>query len=136
MDYENRLKEFIWYHINGDGDCNGQVLRVYAEQNGLNEQDCFDLAYFYAVTYCCASAVFLLENRKNIEADLRCFADKYKKKLVFQSDRKYVRMVDNFYKVLITWKNRLRNAAECFVNVFTKNKIIQTKDALKEVTSW
>ena len=112
--YDKRRREFIWYHINGDGDCNGQVLRVYAEANRLNEQDCFDLAYFYATTYCCASAVFLLENRERIKGDCRGFADEYKAKLIFQSDRKYVRMLDNFYKMLLTWRNGLYKASDIF----------------------
>ena len=59
--HEKRKVEFLWYHKNGDGDCNGQVLREYAEKKRLNQQDCFDLAYFYATTYCCASAVSLLD---------------------------------------------------------------------------
>ena len=66
-------------------------------------QDCFDLTYFYATTYCCASAIFLLQNRERIMKNYQAFADEYKQKLVFQSDRKYVRMLDNFKGMLETW---------------------------------
>lgn len=48
--HEKRCREFIWYHMNGDGDCNGQVLRAYADMNGLREQERYDLAFFYSVT--------------------------------------------------------------------------------------
>ena len=134
--YEKRRREFIWYHINGDGDCNGQVLRVYAKEHGLNEQDCFDLAYFYATTYCCASAIFLLSQRQRIHQDCRGFADEYKGKLVFQSDRKYVRMLDNFYKMLLTWRESLYNAAERFREKTVVQGIVSTRAALEEAEKW
>lgn len=126
----------MWYHIYGDGDCNGQVLRAYAEANGLNEQDCFDLTYFYATTYCCASAVFLLENRERIMADCRGFADEYKGKLIFQSDRKYVRMLDNFYKMLVTWRNGLYKAADIFRDKMVDHGVVNTRRALGAIERW
>lgn len=46
---KKRLTEFVWYHINGDGDCNGQTLKAYAGMKHLQTQDMFDLAYFYAM---------------------------------------------------------------------------------------
>lgn len=136
MNKDKRRREFIWYHMNGDGDCNGQVLRAYAEENGLNEQDCFDLAYFYATTYCCASAVFLLESRESIKADCRRFADEYKDKLIFQSDRKYVRMLDNFYKMLVTWGNSLYKAADIFRRKMVDNGVVNTRMALGAIERW
>lgn len=131
-----RLKEFIWYHINGDGDCNGQVLRAYAEQHELTKQDIFDLAYFYATTYCCASAIFLLDHRNEIISDLRQFAGKYKKRLIFQSDRKYVRMKDHFEKMLATWANVLRKIEPEFADSFVRDETINTRAALKCVENW
>ena len=135
-DYKKRMDEFIWYHINGDGDCNGQVLRQYALQHGLFQQACFDLAYFYSVTYCCASAVFLLEHRKEIITDCRRFADEYKGKLIFQSDRKYARMLDNFYKMLATWRDSLRNCATDFNSRFIVRGVLDTKMAVSECEKW
>lgn len=133
---DKRLREFVWYHINGDGDCNGQVLRAYAGSKGLSEQDKFDLTYFYSVTYCCASAIFLLMHRREIIKNTRSFADRYKHLLVFQSDRKYVRMLDNFYKVLITWREALSNCADDFRARLVKHGTLNTGEALKTAEKW
>ena len=129
-DYDKRLKEFVWYHIHGDGDCNGQVLRAYAEKEGLSLQDCFDLTYFYATTYCCASAIFLLQNRERIMKNYQAFADEYKQKLVFQSDRKYVRMLDNFKGMLATWVFQLSDCALKFGEIFVDHGVVNMKKLL------
>lgn len=135
-DYEKRMNEFIWYHIHGDGDCNGQVLRAYAEKERLSKQDCFDLTYFYATTYCCASALFLMENRERIMKNYQEFADEYKNKLIFQSDRKYVRMLENFKGMLATWVFQLYNCAEKFDKAFVKNGIADTRRMLSFAEGW
>jgi hypothetical protein len=135
-DYDKRMKEFVWYHIHGDGDCNGQVLRVYAEMNNLSAQDCFDLTYFYSTTYCCASAIFLLENRDKIIANYEQFADEYKSKLIFQSDRKYVRMLNNFKGMLATWVFKLVDCAEKFDEAFVMHGVVDTKKMLNFVEKW
>lgn len=135
-DYDKRLKEFVWYHIHGDGDCNGQVLRAYAEKEGLSLQDCFDLTYFYATTYCCASAIFLLQNRERIMKNYQAFADEYKQKLVFQSDRKYVRMLDNFKGMLATWVFQLSDCAAKFGEAFVSRGVVNTKKTLSYCEKW
>lgn len=136
IDYSKRLKEFVWYHVHGDGDCNGQVLRVCAEMLNYNAQDKFDLAYFYSITYCCASALFLMQNRELILKDHKAFAERFKSKLVFQSDRKYVRMLNNFAGVLSTWVNLLYNRAHEFNDKFISGNVINTKKALQNVEKW
>lgn len=135
-DYDKRLKEFIWYHIHGDGDCNGQVLRVYAEMENLSRQDCFDLTYFYATTYCCASAIFLLNNRDLIRNNHEVFADEYKGKLIFQSDRKYVRMLNNFRGMLATWVNLLDKRVQDFDGKFIKGNTFDIKSAISGIEKW
>lgn len=134
---KKRLREFIWYHLNGDGDCNGQVLRAYSEMKGLNAQQKFDLAYFYATTYCCASAIFLLQKQDDIKKDPSAFADRYKGKLVFQSDRKYVRMRDTFKKMLTEWSELIRHEREQFDRKTDVNTgTINTGAALHSVQEW
>lgn len=132
------MNEFVWYHINGDGDCNGQVLREYARAERLGLQDCFDLAYFYATTYCCVSAVFLFQNRREIRQDCIGFAREHKKDLIFQSDRKYVKMLDNFEKMLKYWRANLQTSADHFrAAVATQNPgVINTAKAIEKVESW
>lgn len=134
---DKRIQEFIWYHIHGDGDCNGQVLRAYAEMKCLDAQQKFDLAYFYATTYCCASAIFLLQRRSIIKKDPSAFADLYKGKLIFQSDRKYVRMRDTFKKMLTEWSEQIRLEREKFDRqTGTHTGTISTDKALQAVQEW
>ena len=35
---EKRMTEFVHYHINGDGECNGIVLKEYADMHGLTDE--------------------------------------------------------------------------------------------------
>lgn len=134
---EKRRKEFVWYHIHGDGDCNGQVLRVYAQLNNLDRQACFDLAYFYATTYCVVSAIYLLNHRKEIVADYRAFAKENKPDLIFQSDRKYVKMLDNFERMLDVWRRELRSGAPEFDRcTLADPSTIDTEKALSKAEKW
>lgn len=134
--HDKRKAEFINYHKHGDGDCNGQVLRKYAEQNGLSEKDKFDLAYFYATTYCCASAVYMMEHRDDIMLDTKVFAEKCKRLLIFQSDRKYVRMLDNLYKMLVNWRDFLSRGSESFRNGIVDRGVVNTRAAIKIIEKW
>ena len=134
---DKRMREFIWYHIHGDGDCNGQVLRAYAEMKGLDAQQKFDLAYFYATTYCCVSAIFLLQKRDEIVLNASDFADAYRGKLIFQSDRKYVRMRDTFKKMLTEWATGIsyeRIPFDKYTHV--QSGTIDTARALNVVQQW
>lgn len=134
---KKRLQEFVWYHINGDGDCNGQTLRAYARMKNLSKQDCFDLAYFYATTYCCVSAIFLLQNREQIRRSPSRFAIEHKGKLIFQSDRKYVRRRNTFQNMLEDWKQNLQGEQSRFDEETSANSgIINTTDALSIVQKW
>lgn len=132
-----RMDEFVWYHINGDGDCNGQVLRAYAQQKHLSRQDCFDLAYFYAATYCCVSAVYLLQHRAEIMDNPAQFAHDHKARLIFQSDRKYARMLDHFERMMDEWSARMSDGAERFaLRTHFDAKTVDTTKALDLVAGW
>lgn len=93
---EQRLDEFVHYHIHGDGECNGITLRRWSDIHGLSPADRADLAYMFSITYCVESAIILLKSRSEIQHDIDKWVNKNKHKLVFQSDRKYIRMKDAF----------------------------------------
>jgi hypothetical protein len=57
------MKEYVNYHINGDSDCNTILMRKWADNNNLSLQDRFDLAYFFAITYCIPSSIFMLKEK-------------------------------------------------------------------------
>ena len=49
---------------------------------------------------------------------------------MFQSDRKYVRMLNNFAGVLATWVFQLNNCAERFYETFVRDGVVDTKKML------
>lgn len=106
MQLMKRLNEFIDYHIHGDGECNGIVLKCYAEDSRLSPQEMVDLAYFFSVTYCVESAIVLLKEKEKVFKDIDKWVQENKSKLVFQSDRKYIRMKDAFKKCLYFYKDK------------------------------
>lgn len=100
-----RLYEFVDYHIHGDGECNGIVLKSWANTHELSLEDRADLCYFFAITYCVESAIVMYFARDLILQNPIAWARENKKKIVFQSDRKYIKMLDAFEKCTSFWVN-------------------------------
>ena len=112
---EKRMAEFVHYHIHGDGECNGVTLKKYADSHDLTKEKRIDLAYLFAVTYCIESSIVMLREINIILRDVDGWIAKNKHKLIFQSDRKYVRMRDSFNKCMRFYRDntgRLRNIKE------------------------
>jgi hypothetical protein len=127
---EKRLSEFIAYHKNGDGECNSVVLKGWADQKKLTTLQRFELCYWFSVTYCVLSAIVLYKNRldhKNLEG--------LKNKIIFQSDRKYVKMENRFEKVISFYLNNLKNPYT-FLNKVIKNGKMDIEKAVNECTRW
>lgn len=131
MQLDKRMQVFIDYHINGDGECNGIVLKQWVQDNKLADEDKVDLCYMFSVTYCVESAIVLYQHRKNILANASEYANQNKNKLVFQSDRKYIKMKDSFSKCLQFWaENKKRIYDICYTPKLDLNKWIP------EVKKW
>jgi len=125
------LEDYIYYHIYGDCNVNCVVLRGYADSHSLDINDRFSLAYFFSITYCVATSIYLLQNKHDLK---RCAQDK--SMLIFQSDRKYVKMGDRFDRLLDIWSNCLNNNyADVFENI-TVNGRIDVNKAVRYVSSW
>lgn len=129
-----RVEEYINYHINGDSGCNTKVLKCWADVNNLNEQERFDLSYFFSITYSIISAIIIFKEKEIILNNIDNWVEKNKNKLIFQSDRKYVKMKDQFNKCIYFYKNNLINK-DVFSNEII-NKKIDIKNALKKIQSW
>lgn len=122
-----RMEEFCAYHRDGDGECNAILLKEYADAHGLTAKDRFDLAYFFSITYCCESGIILLGNRVNLNAA------ELKADMIFQSDRKYVKMRDNFIRLTDQWKRGLRSYD---TGRWFKDGVLQLERAIKDVEKW
>ena len=129
-----RIKEFVIYHKTGDGECNGVLLKAWADKNKLNKQERFDLAYFYSLSYCIPSAILLLQRKEEITKDPKAFAAKHQKDLIFQSDRRYVKCNNAFEKMLIDYTANIR--ADKFTQSVVKAGQLDFEKAMKEVGKW
>lgn len=125
-----RIKEFIEYHINGDGECNSVVLKEWADQNKLSFLQRFELCYWFSVTYCVLSAIVLFkdENLYKNSAEL-------KKNIIFQSDRKYIKMEQRFEKTIKFFIDHLKKPY-MFLNKVLKNGKLDLKKAVCECEKW
>ena len=119
---EKRIEEFCIYHRDGDGECNNVVLKAWANKNCKTLQDKYELAYFFAITYCVGSAVILFRDRKQVFSNTSAWVAENKQNLVFQSDRKYIRMRDSFEKCLNHFKT-INNVDDFLKRVTENNKI-------------
>lgn len=105
-----RMREYVHYHNTGDAGCNEVMLAAWADKHGLGVEGRFELAYLFSLTYCVASGVYLFCHRDEIRRDPLPFADQAKSRLIFQSDRKYVRIGNRFERALEQFSHGLPGA--------------------------
>lgn len=130
-----RMKEFVEYHKNGDGECNGILLKAYADKHRMTLQERYDLAFFYSTVYCVPSAIFMLKNKTEILCNPAIWGKENRKRIIFQSDRRYVRCNGNFEKILQEYV-AYHTDAEQFINKTVIENIISVKKALDETAKW
>lgn len=129
-----RIREFVKYHMTGDGECNGILLKAYADKHGMNTQERFDLAYFYSATYCIPSAIIMLGDRDRIIREPERWATFNKDRLIFQSDRRYARLNGCFQKMLADYSRNIR--ADKYIAETVTGNTINIKKALDLTTKW
>lgn len=129
-----RMADFVKYHRDGDGECNNVVLRAWADRRKLGIQERYELAYLFSITYCVQSAVILFENQTELFLDINAWVEQNKQNIVFQSDRKYIRMKDSFNKCLFHFK-KVKEVHD-FIEKVCENGVIRLKKAIPYVSSW
>ena len=130
-----RMKEFIAYRVGPDNSCNNIVLKKWAQMHGLSLQDKYDLSFFFSATYCVPSACILYLEQKKQGILNDAFLDGIKKSLVFQSDRKYMRMKDNLERCYKDYRKTHYSVLSFLRKTATGSKIDLEK-AVKEVSKW
>lgn len=85
MTYE----EYIRYHLGGDAGVEERMIASLSAHFGLSRWDSFRLAYYYTTTYHIPSALKLLRNHSTPKSELK-----------FRTDRRYVRIGDNFNRIM------------------------------------
>ena len=131
---KERIREFVNYHMTGDGECNGILLKAYADKHRMTMQERFDLAYFYSVTYCIPSAIIMLGERQQIIQNPEQWAAENKDRLIFQSDRRYARLNGCFQKILADYSRNIR--ADQYIDKTVTGKTISIKKAIGISTHW
>lgn len=132
---QKRINEFLKYHRDGDGECNGILLKAYADNLSMGENDRFDLALFYAITYSIPSALKLLRDRERINENVLEYAAKNKPKIIFQSDRRYMRCNGLFEKTM-KWYVESGNIRERFESSCLEGNTINLEKAISHVKKW
>lgn len=128
---KDRMREFATYHRTGDGECNGILMKAYADKHKMDTQERYDFAYFYAATYYIPSAIIMLRDRKEIKEAPRVWSAKHKGQLIFQSDRRYARLKDNFEKMLTEYASSYQNA-DGYIKRNVHGKTVDLKKALQK----
>lgn len=85
MTYE----EYIRYHLGGDAGVEERMIASLSAYFKLSRWDSFRLAYYYTTTYHIPSALKLLRNHNTPKSELK-----------FRTDRRYVRIGDNFSRIM------------------------------------
>lgn len=129
---QKRLNEFVRYHNSGDGECNGAVLKRWADRHNLTPEERTTLCYFFAVTYCAESAIVMFKERTRIATAPESWAKSHKHELVFQSDRKYIKYKDSFEKCLVFWGNQGKTEAE----TLSKKSTLHLGAWVQRVSQW
>lgn len=132
---QQRITEFVQYHKHGDGECNNVVLRRWADEHALNTQERYELAFLFSATYCVLSALVLFKELKH-SGKLSCeYLLCEKPGLIFQSDRKYMAMKNNFIDCMDCWQSQHFRHEDFMEKVYENGAISQQK-AIKFITKW
>lgn len=81
--------EYIRYHLGGDAGVEERMIASLSAYYKLSRWDSFRLAYYYTTTYHIPSALKLLRNHNTPKSELK-----------FRTDRRYVRIGDNFNRIM------------------------------------
>ena len=95
-----RIQDFVSFHEESClADSIVEPMRVYLSISGNNNEEAKKQAVLlYSLTYSVPTTVVLLNKLSEMKKDINEFWKKYKSKLLFQSDRKYIKICNRFAK--------------------------------------
>lgn len=92
-----RLDEFIEFHRYCCWNDSIVIqLKAYADLCGLSQTQREWLVFFYSMTYSIPSAIICLKHFEEIKSNPELFWSRFKSKLIFQSDRRWVKFNNQF----------------------------------------
>lgn len=111
MTYE----EYIRYHLGGDAGVEEKMIASLSTHFALSRWDAFRLVYYYTTTYHIPSALKLLRNHNTPKSELK-----------FRTDRRYVRIGDNFDKLMRQLSPRLLEELDCATTTTEQYNVVSS----------
>ena len=131
----SRMDEFVTYHNGCDGECNGTLLAAWADTKNLETAERFDLSYMYALVYNIPSAIFMMREADAISSDVDRWVDENRRRLMFQSDRRWVAIKRRLNDALREFSSMLRGGEE-YMSLVTQGDEIDVTTAIEETQGW
>lgn len=131
----SRVEEFVRYHNGCDGECNGMLLAAWADLKGLARDHRFDLAFFYATVYNIPSAIHMLRSLNDILGDPDGWCAANRERLIFQSDRRYMRCNSALERTLRHFSRTLAGG-EAYIQATVRDGRIDTERAIELCQKW
>lgn len=124
----NRIDDFIVFHNKScTADSIVLPLKKYCELKEYSKRELEQVNIFYALTYCTASTIILMNKFDELKKNPEDFWKNNKNTLLFQSDRKYVKMNDMFVSA---WQDF---AEKHIFEQLDKQDVIDVEQAIKIV---
>lgn len=118
----------------------GPVIREYLNKRGANNSDKVWWVLLYSTCYCATSACVMYEKlnyRVLDKKSLKNFWADNKSKLIFQSDRRYIKNMNQFVPIINEFMKKSKRNPWKYISQFVKDTPESTYNALyKEVGSW
>lgn len=138
-----RWNKFMEYHALGDADMNFPVLRKWADDKGLDQEERIWMSLFYSCCYCVPTTVFLMSKLPSIRTvkskDVEEVWRLYKQQMVFQSDRKYVKNMDWFPTIVGNFVRLTKRDAVGWVESHidgNRHPLAMYNAFYKDITGW
>lgn len=135
-----RLNKFIEYYSLGDTDMNFPLLARYADNHNLSINDRFWMSFLYSCCYCVPTTCFLFEalplstlTMEKAESVWKL----YKKPLIFQTDKRYVKNMNWFLPMVEDWLGRVGRKPAVYFKRLEEGSPLETYNNLySEISGW
>lgn len=124
----NRVRDFIWFHEEScKADTIVEPLKWYLEYKHFSKELKEKAVLLYSLTYSVPSTIVILDKIDEFEKDPDGFWERNKEKLIFQSDRKYVKIDNAFVRAYFDF---IKNG---IFKEFDKYEAIDIEKAVKTI---
>lgn len=134
--------QYFWDSYNiGDIDPSYSMLKYIAQRWELNIEQKYWLAYLYATNYCGATSYFMIQEFPDFEMidinRMQQWWEKWKTKLIFQSDRRWLKQNNQFIPAVISYKKLIGNLTQeqKFLSIKTLDSFQNYRNAMKEFSN-